>query len=313
MADKLISSRAVIGWFYKKLNAGAGLNWAQKIGMISNSDQESETYAWLGQAPQMREWVGGRHVKTLPEQSYELKNKMYESTIEFKLKDLRRDKSGQVQARINDLALRTNSHWASLASATIEAGESTTCYDGQYFFDTDHSEGKSGTQSNDIQVDISALPATVHGAAVTAPSVEEMQQSILKGIVQIMSFKDDQGEPFNEGAAEFLVMVPTGLYFTALNALTMPRGTGVSENLPEGLKISVEVNTRLTWTDKFAVFRTDSDVKALILQSEKPVELKVKGEGSEFEFDNNAHQYGVDASRVVGYGMWQEACLVTMV
>lgn len=312
MTDKLISSRAVIGWFYKVLNAGEGLNWVTKVGMLSNSDQETETYAWLGQAPQMREWIGGRHSKELPESSFELKNKMFESTIEFKLKDLRRDKSGQVQARISDLARRTNSHWASLASATIAAGETTVCYDGQYFFDTDHSEGKSGTQSNDISVDISTLPAAVHGA-VTAPSPEEMQQAILKGIVQIMSFKDDQGEPYNEGASEFMVQVPVGLYFAAVNALTMPRGTGVSEALPEGLRVTVEVDTRLTWTNKFAVFRTDAEVKPLILQSEKPVELKAKAEGSEYEFDNNAHQYGVDASRVVGYGMWQMACLVTLV
>ncbi|GAF85157.1 unnamed protein product, partial [marine sediment metagenome] len=32
---------------------------------------------------------------------------------------------------------------------------------------------------------------------------------------------------------------------------------------------------------------------------------------SEFEFDNDAHQYGVDADRNVGYGFWQHACLKT--
>ena len=108
---------------------------------------------------------------------------LIEATLEVLVDDIRRDKTGQVMTRVRELAERANSHWASLLSALIIAGESTACYDGQYFFDTDHAEGDSGTQDNDIGVDISALPAAVHGV-VTAPSVEEMQQSILKGIAQ---------------------------------------------------------------------------------------------------------------------------------
>jgi phage major head subunit gpT-like protein len=42
------------------------------------------------------------------------------------------------------------------------------------------------------------------------------------------------------------------------------------------------------------------------------VQLKVKGSGSEYEFDNDAHQYGIDTWRNVGYGMWQNSCLVTL-
>ena len=40
--------------------------------------------------------------------------------------------------------------------------------------------------------------------------------------------------------------------------------------------------------------------------------LKAKAEGSEFEFDNDAWQFGVDAWRGVGYGYWQHAVLATM-
>ena len=34
-------------------------------------------------------------------------------------------------------------------------------------------------------------------------------------------------------------------------------------------------------------------------------------EGSELEFREKKHQYGVKAMRNVGYGYWQRACLVT--
>jgi phage major head subunit gpT-like protein len=78
------------------------------------------------------------------------------------------------------------------------------------------------------------------------------------------------------------------------------------------MQIDIAANPRLTWTDKFAVFRTDSPIKGLIRQSEMDVELKAKAEGSEFEFDNDAWQFGIDSWRNVGYGYWQRGCLVTM-
>ena len=68
-----------------------------------------------------------------------------------------------------ELAERGRTHYASLLSTLIVNGATTVCYDGQYFFDTDHSEGASGTQSNKIDSDISTLPASVHGST-TAPS-----------------------------------------------------------------------------------------------------------------------------------------------
>jgi len=35
-------------------------------------------------------------------------------------------------------------------------------------------------------------------------------------------------------------------------------------------------------------------------------------EGSELEFKEDVHQYGIKAMRNVGYGYWQKACLVTL-
>jgi hypothetical protein len=41
------------------------------------------------------------------------------------------------------------------------------------------------------------------------PSVKTIKFALMKGVQQILSFKDDQGEPMNENASRFLVMVPT--------------------------------------------------------------------------------------------------------
>ena len=320
MSAKGLSSRAIIGSFYRRLSILEGSSWIGAISMMFNSDQESEEYKWLGQVPAMREWVGGRQAKGFRENGITIENKHYEATLEVLLREVRRDKTGQLMVRVNELARRTNTHWASLLSTLIINGESTVCYDGQFFFDTDHSEGDSGTQSNDIQVDISTLPVEINGV-VTAPSIEEMQLSIVEGCKQIIGFVDDEGEPMNEDASQFLVMTPLSLWDKAKKAVASPAVHIPSQTnmapLSE-MNIRVVPNVRLDnasspWTDKFAVFRTDSDVKPFITQQETPVGMKSKAEGSEFEFDNDAWQFGVDTWRNVGYGYWQDACLVTMI
>lgn len=316
MDQSILSSRAVIGMYYARLEANPGAAWIDGVSNMFGSDQASETYPFLGQSPAMREWVGGRQAKGLSSNSLTIANKHYESTLEIALRDLRRDKTGQLEARINDFADRSMTHWASLLSTLIINGTSTVCYDGQFFFDTDHVEGKSGTQSNDISADISTFPSATAGT-VTTPSLEEMQGSILKGIAQILSLKDDQGEPMNENASSFLVMVPVGLYIAATAAVSTLMTAALQQNLNPnqiaGLTVDVQMNPRLTWTDSFVVFRTDSPIKGLIRQSEDEGNLRMKDENSEFAFDNSAIQVGIDAWRNVGYGYWQRACYVTMV
>ena len=314
MSVAALSSRAIVGAFYQRL-ASPTVTWPTTIGMTFNSDQDSETYKWLGMVPQMREWVGGRQAKGFRDNGITVENKHFEATIEIPVSHMRRDKTGQAMVRIRELANRANAHWASLLTTLIADGESAVCYDGQYFFDTDHAEGSSGSQSNDITVDVSALPATVHGST-TAPSVEEMSGAIIRGVEQIYSLKDDQGEPMNEDARRFLVQCPTGLWSVAKQAVAQPLVASGQSNLVrvlDDLEVTVSPNPRLAWTDRFAIYRIDGEVRPFILQQEKPIELKVKGEGSEFEFDHDAHQYGVDTWRNVAYGFWQSACLVTLV
>lgn len=310
-----LSSRAIIGSFYDRLNVVTGNSWFDPISMMFNSDMESETYKWLGNAPAMRQWVGGRQAKGFRENGLTITNLHYEATMDVLVREARRDKTGQVMVRINEMADRAQSHWASLMSTLIINGETTACYDGQYFFDTDHSEGSSGSLSNDITVDISAMPAVVHGTT-TAPSVEEIQTTIIQAAQAMYGFKDDQGEPMNEGARNFLLMVPVPLWATTQAAMRQSLSQSGMTNpvmVLDGINFAIAPNPRLTWTDKLAVFRTDGSVKPFIRQEEAPLMIKSKAEGSEYEFDNDAWQFGIDTWRNVGYGYWQHACLATMI
>jgi phage major head subunit gpT-like protein len=309
MGASSLSSRAIIGEFYSTIEKDLAASWMAGVSRLFKSNQESETYKWLGMAPTMREWVGGRQPRGFRENGITITNKKFEATLEILVNDIERDKTGQVMTRVREMAERANSHWASLLSTLIIAGENTACYDGQFFFDTDHAEGDSGIQSNDITNDISTP---------SAPTASEMQTGILLATQQMLGFKDDQGEPVNENARDFTVMVPVSYLASvagALGATVINQSSNLVQALGTlgGFTYKIAVNPRLTWTTKFAVFRNDGSVAALIRQEEQPVKMTALADGSEEEFKNDRHLYGIKASRNVGYGYWQKACLVTHV
>ena len=318
MTDQsVLSSRAIRSMYYERLEANPGMAWVEGVSNLFTSDQASEVYPFLGQVPRMREVVGGRQIQGYTANSITIFNKHYEASHEFRIQDIRRDKSDQIRTRMSELADGAMTHWASLLTVLLAAAATTVCYDGQYFFDTDHLEGESGSQSNSISVDISALPAAVHGST-TAPSVEEMQQAMLSGIAQIMSFKDNQGEPMNEYARDFLWVGPPSLFLTASAAVkgltTAALQQNLNPNFVADLRVSVVMNARLagTWTDKFAMFRTDTPTKGLVRQTEQEVVLVSIAEGSEYAAKNFAWWFGIDAWRGAALGAWQKACLVTL-
>lgn len=321
MGASTLGSRAIIGTFFNKLEAAMGTSWVDKISMLFTSDQASETYPWLGMAPAMREWIGPRLAHMLRENGLSISNKKFEATLDISLDDIRRDKTQQIDTRIGELAVRAVEHWAKLLSTFIANGTGSTsglCYDGQYFFDSDHSEGASGSQYNLLTASqVTALNVTT----AAAPTAAEAMAAVLGVISYMLTYKDDQGEPINDGARKFLVMTSPYLmspFAACLTGKTLNTGSGSIDNTIFGLKeidgfeIGLAVNSRLTWTDVFAVFRIDGQTKPLIRQEEVALQMTSKAEGSDYEHDNDAWQFGAKAVRNVGYGMWQQAAHATL-
>lgn len=313
MGAEVLSDRAVLATLMDRLDRDPG-GWAGEVGMLFRSDQEIETYNWLGQSPKMREWRGNRLARGLRDQGISLKNLPYEATLEIREKDLRRDKFGQIKRRIGQLSTNTNSHWAQLLSALINAGTSGLAYDGKPFFANNHSEGDSGTLSNLLTAsDYTALNVTTP----TLPTAQELALILVAMMTHFATFKDDTGEPINENASRFLVMVPPmmlGMARIAVSANTLTGSTG-SEDNPVKAQVSSIVpvaNTRLTSNSAITMYRTDAEDKPFILQEEKPVGVSAKGYGSEYAHDTGNHQYGVDADRAAGYGIWQYAMHATL-
>lgn len=303
----LITVKGLIGEFRQEIEVAP--TWATDVGFLSESDQETETYRWLGQTPQFREWVNSRILKGLRVESYTITNKTYEATLEIAKTDWRRDKIGGIRLRIGDLAVRTAEHWEKLLSSLIE--DNGTCYDGQNYFSASHSSGDSGTLSNLVtNSDVPALDVTT----AAGPTVAEMVDVILGLIQHMMTFKDDQGEPINGGAREFVLMVPTNMYGAALGAVNDAFiGSGRSNTVRgAGFDVRVMVNPRLTSTTVCYLYRTDRRAKPFILQSEMMPEVTFIGPGSEQAFLHGRYLFGIETCRNVGYGLWQYGLKATL-
>lgn len=287
--------------------------WVDTFAMRVESDKDSEKYVWLGTAPMLREWVGGRQPKTLREINFTVPNKEFEATLEIPLDWMRRDKTGLILTRINQLIESARNHDAELLSTLINAADSALCYDGQYFFDSDHQEGASAVQSNSITTDI-ATPAS--------PTAAEFEAAIMNMTQQILSFQDDQGRPTNASAKRFTIMTPVSMMKAAGVALgsniILEGGQARNSQLQavgivNGFQYDLVVNPRLSWTTKIAMFRSDAVLKPFVKQVEVDTTVSALAEGSEEEFKNKRHLYGVSRSMNFGCNDWKGACLNTFI
>lgn len=126
----------------KEFNAGfeamSAKTFYKEVCTIVNSNDEKETYDWLGDAPEMREWVGDRVVKDIKAHGYEITNVEFESTIGVKARDIKNDRLATYAPRFRRLGEAAARKPDQMVRDLIVNGDTQTCYDGQYFFDTDH-------------------------------------------------------------------------------------------------------------------------------------------------------------------------------
>lgn len=114
----------------------------QLIAMLTNSTTSEELYAWLGQFPRLREWLGERLIKQMAAHDYRIKNKSFEATVEVDRDALEDDKYGVYTPLFDEMGYAAATHPDELVFALLKAGFSTACYDGQYYFDSDHPVGR---------------------------------------------------------------------------------------------------------------------------------------------------------------------------
>jgi len=125
---------------------GTDASW-QRIATRVPSTTKEEKYAWLGQWPRLREWLGDRHIKNLSLFDYSIKNKKFESTVAVPKDDLEDDSYGVFTPLMQEMGFAAHTHPDELVFDLLSKGFSTACYDEQFFFDTDHPVGDASVSN----------------------------------------------------------------------------------------------------------------------------------------------------------------------
>jgi phage major head subunit gpT-like protein len=263
------------------------------------SNGPDEKYGILGSMPGVKEWLGDRQFKKLRAGDFTIANREWENSVEFEKNDIDDDRIGLMTELASDFGAEAVQHPDELLIEALVAGESTACFDGQFFFDTDHSWGDSGTQSNDL---------SYAAASGTTPTADEFKAAFHQSRVAMLGFKNDQGKKLNRpvirGANKLLCLVPLELQevaTAALNAqLTSQGGTNTVLDQPE-----IVACPALTDATKFYTFNMEGVLKPFVFQKRRPIRTPVwKGMDDP---ETKVLKMMTDARYNLGYLAWWKA------
>lgn len=272
------------------------------IATIRNSTGADEKYGFLGALPGVREWLGDRIFNSLRAGEFTIVNKEWEDSIAIEKNDIDDDRIGMYDMAFEMLGAEAAMHPDELMFDLISNGASSACFDGQYFFDTDHSWGDSGTQSNALTHD-----ATDH----TAVTEDEFRAAYRKMTAALYGYKRDNGKPFHRptlgAVTDLMLLVPTGLADLAERALYKPLiGSGESNVIRDVPK--VVTIPHFTSGVKIYLLRTGQPMKPFVFQARRPLARQMKGlDDREFK----DVKFMTDARYNAGYLAWWNAVQLT--
>lgn len=96
-----------------------------KVATLMPSTSKSNTYGWLGQFPQLVEWVGPRVLKDMAAHGYSITNKLFESTVGVKRTDIEDDEVGIYKPLFGEMGRASKSFPDELVYGLLRLGLST--------------------------------------------------------------------------------------------------------------------------------------------------------------------------------------------
>ncbi|WP_428568703.1 MAG: Mu-like prophage major head subunit gpT family protein [Solidesulfovibrio sp. DCME] len=146
-SQSLVAARTGFKMLFQSAFDGAQSDY-DKVAMTVPSTKAQEVYPWLGKTTTFREWVGDRVVQNLASHDFTIKNRSFENTVGVDRDDIEDDSLGVYSPLFTQLGQDAKTHPDTLVFALLAAGFNTACYDGQYFFDTDHPVGAQGQEQS---------------------------------------------------------------------------------------------------------------------------------------------------------------------
>ncbi len=246
---------------------------------IESSDL-SEKYTWLGNFPQMKEWIGERDIKALTDFGYQIHNKLFEASISVPNTHIEYDKVGLYKPAVEQMAQNAKLFGAILVADVLISGNTNLCYDGKPFFATDHEVG-ADTYSNS-------------GSGVLNPT------NLLATRSFMMSIKSPTGKSLRVNP-NMLVCGPKSLS-KVVDAIDKERLANGESN-PTYKMFDKLILPEISG-DEWYLLDTSKPLKPFILQVAKDGIFE-SNDGKKFELDSAL--FGVKSFMNAGYGLWQFA------
>ncbi|RTL25092.1 MAG: phage head protein [Rhodocyclaceae bacterium] len=268
--------------------------WAPQLAVNVPSANKSNMYGWLAKLPTMREWVGDRVLNNLAEYDYEVVNKDYELTIEVDRNDIQDDNLGIHEPKLRMMGEAARKQFDYLLVELLQNGHLRLCYDGQYFFDTDHPVSKFDAASGSQQNYWSSGRALSYDNYVATRAA-------------MMGYLGEDGKPL--GVMPDLLVVPPQLEGSArliLQADSLPStaGTAAQTNVWKGsarlLVVPELANQATTWY----LLSTSRAIKPFVTQTRSAPTSMELTDNSEHAKRTRKYIYGVDMRGAAGYGLW---------
>jgi phage major head subunit gpT-like protein len=136
-SENLTKLRTAFNAAYKRMLGQASAMSSEIATRVPAATKEVR-YGWLGKLPNVREWIGPRQVQNLTESDYTIRERPFELTIGVDRDDIETDNLGIYTPLFEEMGDATGAFVEQLVFGMLPGGFTTNCYDGQFFFDTDH-------------------------------------------------------------------------------------------------------------------------------------------------------------------------------
>lgn len=257
----------------------------EKVATVVPSTSDSETYAWLGDIPGMREWIGDREIQNLTGSDYTIKNKDFELTVGVDRNAIEDDKIGLYKPSIQMLGASAASHPDELVYALLASGFEAKCYDGKAFFATDHEVGKNAV-SNKITSKLSL-------------------ESYVTARAMMRGYKNSKGRSL--ALVPNLLVVPPTLEAKAREILVAEFING-TKNTMQGTAKPLVVPQLAGHGSAWYLLCASRPIRPLIWQQrKKPKFVSKTAETDDNVFMRKTFLYGADYRGNAGFGFWQMA------
>ena len=258
-----------------------------EVATVTPSTTDAETYAWLGDIPGMREWIGDREVQNLSASDYTIKNKDFELTIGIDRNAIEDDKIGLFNPSIEMLGQSAAMHPDKLVFSLLKNGFNEKCFDGKAFFSSEHMIGKSKVSNKGTaKLSLDAYIAARSG---------------------MMSLTNSKGEALN--LVPNLLVVPPALEKAAMD-ITEADFINGTRNTMRGTAKPLVVPQLAGSDTAWFLMCTTMPVKPLIYQRRKKVKFVSKtNETDDNVFMSKTFVYGADSrgTRASASGRWPTA------